>query len=67
MAHLDPPALARLVARADALDALLRQGLVDEALPLAATLKAALRAALEAAQGDGADVLKLDDERRKRR
>jgi hypothetical protein len=63
---LDLPTLARLAARADALDAsLLRQGLIDEAAPLASALRATLRDALESAQG--ADVVRLEDERRKRR
>jgi hypothetical protein len=62
---LDLPTLARLAVRADALDALLRQGLIDEAAPLASALRATLRDALESAQG--ADVVRLEDERRKRR
>jgi hypothetical protein len=39
--------------------------LIDEAAPLASALRATLRDALESAQG--ADVVRLEDERRKRR
>ena len=59
-APLSVAELARLVARADVLEALVGQGLSEEALPLATALRASLRAALAAAQGDGAAVLKLD-------